>query len=54
MLETKTIGFVRCPVRDILVLYLAQQAGAAKITEVALEVTSGKAKHFRFCFLRQN
>lgn len=40
-MSNKAVGFVKCPLRDILVFYVACESGAIKNTEVALDVLEG-------------
>ena len=44
MMSNKAVGFVKCPLRDILVFYVACESGAIKNTEVALDVLEGIPK----------
>ena len=41
MSGNKPVGFIKCPMKDILVFYLANKAGAVKSNEVSLEVVDG-------------
>jgi hypothetical protein len=41
MSGNKPVGFIKCLMKDILVFYLANKAGAVKSNEVSLEVVDG-------------
>jgi hypothetical protein len=43
---SQVVGMIRCPVKDILVFYLAHKAGAVKSSEARVEVLDGKSS---FC-----
>ena len=41
MMSSKAVAFIKCPLRDIMVFYLARENGAIKTTEVALDLSDG-------------
>lgn len=42
--STKSVGYLRCPLRDVLLFYLAHEAGAIKNTEADFELMDGSGK----------
>ena len=53
MMSSKAVGFVKCPLRDILVFHLAREKGAIKTAEIALDLSDGNPNvkcAFFWCF----